>query len=57
MPTANHIFYIPLMLAVGFAAGAAWGRSALRAELALAERRKRREAAIARGESPESEAR
>ncbi len=57
MPTANHVFYIPLMLAAGFAAGAAWGRSALRAELAAGERRKRREAAIARGESPESEAR
>ena len=54
MPTANHVFYIPLMLAGGFAAGAAWGRSALRSELAAAERRKRRETAIARGESPES---
>lgn len=54
MPTANHVFYIPLMLAVGFAAGAAWGRSALRQELAAEERKKRRAAAIARGETPDA---
>ena len=52
MPTANHVFYIPLMLAVGFVAGVAWGRSALRQELAAEERRRRRQAAIARGEEP-----
>lgn len=36
-PTLNHVFYIPLILAIGVLGGYWWGRRALRAEIAQSE--------------------
>lgn len=36
-PTLNHVFYIPLILAIGVLAGYWWGRQMLRAEIAQSE--------------------
>jgi hypothetical protein len=40
--TAEHVFYIPMVLATGVYLGWQWGRSALRAELAAREARQRK---------------
>lgn len=52
-PTLNHVFYIPLILAIGALLGYWGGRRALRAEIAdsedaMRERERRREERLAR---------
>lgn len=41
LPTLDHVFYIPLILAVGAVLGYWWGRRALRITLAEEERAER----------------
>jgi len=44
LPTLDHVFYIPLILAVGAALGYWWGRRALRITIAEQERIQRQRA-------------
>ena len=60
-PTLNHVFYIPLILAVGVLFGYWWGRTALRKEIAASdearrERERRREERIARLQQKKNDA-
>ena len=58
--TANHVFYIPLFLAIGFFFGAMFGKQALTRELAERERDERertdRQAARAAKKAAKSDA-
>jgi hypothetical protein len=49
MPTANHVFYIPAILAIGFFLGLVYGRRSMLADLAAREARERKLQAIAEG--------